>query len=130
MSKKRTRLNGLPDRRYGKKGPRPNLWKTGPDPVLHQLRIKFLRARVQARFWCQGWTMTFKQFADRWLDAGIDPFLPARYPDSMNLCRIDKAGDWSVRNTVMRNRSLQLSRSKTLGPDGKPRRRRRARDAN
>ena len=114
----RIRKNGQPDKRYGKKGPRPNLWKTGPDPVLHQLRIKFLRARVQARYWCQPWQMTFEQYADRWLSQGIDPRRPARDPDSQNLCRIDKGGAWSVENTVMRRRQQQMTRAKTRHKNG------------
>ena len=121
----RIRKNGLPDRRYGEKGQRPDTWLTGPDPWLHQVHKKYLKARVQARHWQQQWLMTFEQYATKYREAGADPFEDARRPWSINLCRINKAGAWSVENTVMRTRAEQMSRAKTLDEQGQVRRRQR-----
>lgn len=120
----RIRKNGEPDRRYGRKGQRPDRWRHGPDPLLHQLHVKFLRSRVQARYWQQQWQLTFDQFVTKYQEAGVDPFVPARSPDSINLCRLDKDGAWSVENTVMRSRADQMRRPKTLDANGRTRRRR------
>lgn len=46
--------------------PRPHLWITGPDPVLHKKYLTWLQQRNQALFRDEGWTIEFKDWLLLW----------------------------------------------------------------
>jgi hypothetical protein len=117
-------LKGQPDRRITRTGPRPERWAM-QDPETRTLYYKFLRARVQARYWCQEWQLSWPEYREffrsvPWQNTN------RRASASLNLCRINKAGVWSVKNCAIMTRQAAMSRPKTLREDGKVLRRRRA----
>jgi hypothetical protein len=48
------------------RGPRPHLWKTGPDPVLHKKYRVWLQQRNQALFRDEGWNFAFDDWLAMW----------------------------------------------------------------
>lgn len=50
----------------GGPGPRPLCWLSGPDRVRHDQWVAFGRARCQARFRGEAWTLTFEEYEDLW----------------------------------------------------------------
>lgn len=96
----RMNRHGTPDRRYGAKGPQQDRWLI-TDPELRQLRYRFLRARCQARYWGQEWTLTWKQFAEV-----CKPYMDkmGRNVNDMNITRKDLAKGWIKKNVQMMKR--------------------------
>jgi hypothetical protein len=120
-----TRKDGTPDRRYSKTGPRPDRWVTGPDPEIRRLKYKFLRARVQARYWCQEWHLTWEEYRDLMMDARAEH---GRGMEQLNLARRDRNQGWHRDNVHFLTRRQVVHRPKTLNPDGTERKRQRRRD--
>ena len=73
------------------------------DEREREIRWKFLRARNQARFWCQRWTITWEQFRDLMLQ---HPEHGGRTEDSINLSRIDRHPrvGWTIDNVEFTRR--------------------------
>ena len=49
-----------------KKGPRPHLWKWGEDPWVKEKNVAFLKARCQAKYRNEKWTLDFPTFSTLW----------------------------------------------------------------
>ena len=80
------------------RGPKPHLWKTGPDPVVHLKHIAWHRQRAQANHRGETWTLTFEQ----WLDCWGEKFdLRGRDADSLCMTRADWEGDWDEHNVEL-----------------------------
>ena len=92
-------------------GPRPHLWKTGPDPELKHLRRRWLRAKNQAKFWSQAWRLTWEQYRAIW--SGHTDQL-GRTRENLNLVRRDTTKGWTTRNVHLMNRGEAMLR-KTRG---------------
>jgi len=95
----------------GPTGPRPHLWKSGPDPVRHAKYTAWARARAQAHFRNEQWLMTFEEWETAW---GDQWHLRGRGPDNLFLVRSDRDQPWSGDNvqTVTRpefNRRQRLA---------------------
>ena len=41
----------------GHRGPRPHLWRQGPDPAVRRDRYRYLRSKAQAKYLGQAWTI-------------------------------------------------------------------------
>ena len=106
---------GLPDRRYDRTAPRPNRWVMGPDPELRRLRYKFLRARVQARYWLQPWTLTWEEYLDI-----MQPHKGEHGRDytAMNLARVDRSQGWHRDNVIVMSRRDIVNRPKRRTASG------------
>lgn len=96
-------------------GPRPDRWITGPDPVVHRLRRRFILARNQARFWRQKWMLSWDQYRDILLDFADNL---GNQADSMTLVRVDKAEAWSIGNVDVITRSAAGKRKKLRDKNG------------
>jgi hypothetical protein len=103
-------LREHPENPLGKKGPRPELWRTGPDKKVRQHYYRFLKARNQARFWAQEWTILWEDYLDiyktmtgRW----------SRKKRDMNLARIDTSEGWHLWNVQLMKRSKAMRRKTT-----------------
>ena len=90
-----------------KKGPRPNTWITGPDKAVRRHYYRFLKAKNQARFWKQEWTLTWEDYLDlyktmhgRW----------SRAKNHKNLCRIDTQEGWHLWNVQLMTRLTAMKR--------------------
>jgi hypothetical protein len=89
----------------------PHLWKSGPDPVDHQLHLECQRRRAQARFRGQTWLITEEEYIQlwreehRWLNKG-------RSPENICMCIIDPNLPWTVDNVefMLRRQHYQTSR--------------------
>jgi len=88
-------------------GPRPQRWITGPDPVVRQLRRRWLLAKNQAKFWSQEWDLSWDAYRDILLDHA-DKL--GRRGDSLNLVRRDTEQGWSTGNVEVRERLTAMSR--------------------
>lgn len=84
--------------RPGRRGPRPELWRYGPDPVVHAQHIAWSRARAQAHYRGEGWKLTFEQWVAVWGDRWP---LRGRRSDSLMLDRDDHTQPWSLDNVVV-----------------------------
>ena len=91
-----------PQLHHGGAGPRPLIWKTGPDPVIHAQFVAFGRARAQALFRQEGWLMTFQEFQRIW-----GPDWPQRGRHSTDLCMTRSHTDlpWSADNVELITRA-------------------------
>jgi len=49
-------------------GPRPTVWKSGPDPAKHQYYRSWCQQRNQANFRKEGWDFTFEDWLTAWGD--------------------------------------------------------------
>lgn len=57
-----------PGQGKGRRGPRPHTWLIGADAgeYKHDMYLPWLRAKAQAKFRGEGWTLTFEEYFDLW----------------------------------------------------------------
>jgi len=77
----------------GRPGPRPRTWVTGLDPQRHKDYYRFLRARAQARWRDEPWSLTFDQWLAVWGDLRATPGA-----DGYIMIRWDWSRGWTPRN--------------------------------
>ena len=108
--------NTMSDKKhYGRPGPRPHVWITGPDPDRHDRYHKFRQQRNQAQWRKETWLLTFEQWleiwGERWSDRGVKK-------DQLCMSRRDWHGEWSVANCVIITRkehAQQQFQARTAG---------------
>lgn len=88
-------------KRIGRRGPRPEMWVTGPDPQLHEQHTAFGRARAQANFRGETWNLSFPEWVAVW---GTEWHRRGRKRTDLMLCRIDIEGAWTLKNVRLMNR--------------------------
>jgi hypothetical protein len=89
----------------GDYGPRPDSWLSGPDEFRHSLYIPWLKAKAQANYRNEEWTLTFDEWFDMWKD---DWHLRGRAAEDICMTRADCDGAWSAENTVLMTRREHL----------------------
>ena len=89
-------------------GPKPHRWICGPDPELHKMYDPHLKAKAQAMYRGEDWTLTFTEFAELW--RGQWQF---RGRDGGDLCmtRTDTEKGWHVDNCEIVTRKEANARS-------------------
>ena len=89
-------------------GPKPHRWICGPDPELHKMYDPHLKAKAQAMYRGEDWTLTFDDFAELW--KGQWQF---RGRDGGDLCmtRVDTEKGWHVDNCEIVTRKEANARS-------------------
>jgi hypothetical protein len=92
-----------------KKGQNSNLWKY-PDELDHLRHIAFLKARAQANYRQEPWTLTIGDFFEIWRREIW--CLRGKKPTELCMIRVDRAGPWSIDNCVVVTRYAQLVRDK------------------
>lgn len=100
------------------RGPEPQRWCTGPDPVRHEQYTAFLKARAQARFRKEGWELTFEQFEFLWNQDASWP-QRGRGADDLLMTRRDFSKAWSFDNCYIMLRGEHL-RKHAQAQAGKP----------
>jgi len=85
-----------------KPGPKPELWITGPDPVVHQQYRAWSQHRAQARFRSEPYELTWPQWQQVW--AGQWHLRGRRQQDIM-MVRTDLARPWARDNIQFVRRS-------------------------
>jgi len=87
----------------------PEVWKTGPDPEVRRHYYRFLRARAQARFWRQEWTIIWEDYLDLYKTAP-GPW-GGRDANALHLARRDTSQGWHIWNVHVVNRGESMRRS-------------------
>lgn len=98
-----------PTRHQGRPGPRPFMWKTGPDPRTHEQYTAWLKARAQAQFRGEAWDLTFEQYQELWGDLWEER---GRTRDSLCLSRADYEKGWSLANCQVVTRREHAARQR------------------
>lgn len=84
------------------RGPRPQVWITGPDPVLHKKYLVWLQQRNQALWREEGWHIEF----DDWLKLWTDQWhLRGRERGDYCMTRRDWSLPWTLDNVQVITRS-------------------------
>ena len=110
-------MRANPDKGFARSG--PEAWKTGPDPEVRRHYYRFLRAKAQARFWQQEWTILWEDYLDLFKTA---PGEWSRQAEALNLTRIDTREGWHVWNVRLMRRIDAMRRGtrgrKRIRPKG------------
>lgn len=93
----------------------PEIWKSGPDPVHHRLFNDCQRARAQAWYRGEEWTITEQQYIDLWL-YNDSHLRKSRTKDGLCLSRIDLEKGWHLDNVEIIERRESMRRSGRVGP--------------
>jgi hypothetical protein len=88
---------------------RPDMWKSGPDPLVHRKYQPFLCARSQAAYRLEDWELTWDQWQELWPDHLWDQ--RGRKTDELALTRKNHKGAWSIDNCHVVTRKQQLHES-------------------
>ena len=107
----RIRLNPEKYAVMSRSGPQPHTWKTGPDPEVKRHRLRWSRAKAQAKFWSQEWTLKWEDYLDLLKTA---PGEWSRDADALNLVRIDTTEGWHIWNVKLMRR-IDAMRRPTRG---------------
>jgi len=76
-------------------GPRPHVWKSGPDPIEHKKYLNWLQQKNQAQFRKETWELTFEVWKEIW---GEDWHNKGRASDNFCMTRIDDKAAWTKDN--------------------------------
>ena len=93
------------------RGPRPHIWKYGPDPARKRLHLAFMRSKAQAKFRSETWAMDFYDFEKRWAGRYAETGIASSSPI---MARRDPMGPWSLDNTELRIRGENQSRMHSI----------------
>lgn len=101
--RQRERIQQDPDKYHimHRSGPQPDSWITGPDPEIKEHRRRWSRARAQAKFWSQEWTISWEDYLDLLKTA---PGEWSRDSDALNLTRVDTREGWHIWNVRLMKR--------------------------
>ena len=92
-----------------KSKPRPNAWKSGPNPMHHEQYQTWLVHKAQARFRGEDHELTFEQYRDAWCQHDYWQ-RRGRRSDSICMTRVDAKQSWNVNNIVMETRGDYIAR--------------------
>jgi hypothetical protein len=90
----------------GRKGLRPHLWKV-QGKIPHDQYVAWQKAKAQAQFRDEPWTLTFDEFQRVWRDHWM---LRGRSIDDYCMTRLDYEKGWDRDNTVCMQRLEHLRR--------------------
>ena len=94
----------------------PQSWYAGPDPVDHKLYIDCQRARAQAWFRGEQWSITEREYIALWRDNN-NYLRKGRGTGSLCLIRIDIEGAWSMDNVEIIERHRHFRRARQIQKD-------------
>jgi len=85
----------------------PEKWRSGPDPVQHEMYYAWAKHRSQANYRGEAYELTFEDWQTIWADPEL--FLRrGRKPDDVTLTRRDPEQAWSLDNCVVMTRLEHL----------------------
>ncbi len=84
------------------RGPRPHVWKIGPDPELHAKYRVWLQQRNQALWRGEGWHIDFDVWCEIWGDQWHNR---GRERGTMCMTRRDWSEPWTEDNAIIVTRS-------------------------
>lgn len=89
----------------------PRTYITGPDPLRHQKYVAWARARAQAHFYDQTWSITFEQWETLWGDLWSQR---GRASECLCISRRDLRGPWDLDNAQIITRRQHCQRTANL----------------
>lgn len=87
-------------------GPRPWVWKHGPDPLVQRQNIAMLRAKAQCKYRGEEWKLSLDDWRHLWQGKW---HLRGRTTDAIMLCRRDNKKPWSRSNCYLGTRSKHFT---------------------
>jgi hypothetical protein len=95
-----------PGKGLGRSGPRPYVWKCGPDAYRHQMYTPWMMAKSQANYRGEEWLLPFDDFFTVW-----DGSWHQRGRASEDLCmtRIDYEKAWHITNVHLVTRKVHCN---------------------
>jgi hypothetical protein len=108
---------------FGPVGPRPHLWKSGPDVETHAQYEAWNVARTQARFRREAWDMSWEDWQTFWEGSW---HLRGRTSTSSMMTRRDCRQAWSLDNVQLITRAefgvwqQELRRQRLAGAQDQP----------
>jgi hypothetical protein len=91
----------------GHRGPRPHLWRQGPDPAVRRDRYRYLRSKAQAKYLGQAWTIDWTQYREL---LGKVRGQYGRGMTQLNLARKDCKDGWHTWNVHLISRKEAMNR--------------------
>ena len=98
-------------------GPRPQSWKTGPDPEEHKRYRTFIQQKNQAQWREEGWTITFEQWKQIWADSG-QWHNRGRERSCYCMTRKDVNQPWTAQNVIIITREEHSRKQAALTHTG------------
>jgi hypothetical protein len=96
----------------GRPGPRPNMWKTGPDELLHKKYRQWVQQRNQAVWRGESWDLTFELWCELWGDKFE---LRGRRPEDYCMTRRDATDAWTKDNAIVVTRDEHFNKYRNRG---------------
>jgi hypothetical protein len=93
----------------GTPGPRPLVWKSGPNPERHEQYIAWARAKAQANFRNERWQLSFEDWCELWEGQW---HRRGRVKDTVCLTRRDYDEPWCRSNCEVISRREHNQRQK------------------
>lgn len=91
-------MRKLPTGKHARGKPRPHVWVTGPDPLLHEMYHPWQVAKAQAKYRGEEWNLTFEEYADMWRPQW---HLRGRGSDQYCMTRYDEEKPWDKTNAYI-----------------------------
>lgn len=128
---RRQAMSDIMRERYKDMGPQPHRWLY-PEH-LRQHRYRFLRARAQAKYWCQPWELTWDQYVTLFEQCEGTWGRNSRHKGDgelgkdthINLVRINTQAGWNLANVKLMVRDKAMRRVRPKDAKGNPIKRRR-----
>lgn len=98
-----------------KQGQYPETWLSGPDPRQHKLYTDCQRARAQAWYRGEEFTITEKEYIELWMKDDQD-LQKSRTAEGLCMTRIDLEKGWHLDNVEIVSRRESMKRSGRTGP--------------
>lgn len=87
----------------------PEYWKSGPDPLHHEMYYAWSKHRSQAQYRKEQYLITWEDWLTIWADPN-DFLRRGRKPEDLTLTRQDPSGPWSLDNVEIMIRIEHLRR--------------------
>ena len=125
---RRQMMSELMRERYKDMGPQPHRWIVPAH--LREHRYRFLRAKAQAKYWCQSWSITWDEYVQLYEQCtgtwGRNSGGKAITKDThINLVRINTQKGWQMDNVRLMERDTAMRRVRPKDKNGNPIKRRR-----
>lgn len=99
------------------RGPRPQVWVSGPDPEEHRRYRTWIQQRNQAQWRGEEWTISFEAWKQLW-DLSGQWHNRGRARECYCMTRIDHLGAWSVDNVEIITREQHGRQQSALAHSG------------
>ena len=97
------------------RGPRPQVWVTGPDPIEHKKYRHWIQQKNQAQWRDETWELSFEEWKELWGELWHQR---GRERSCYCMTRIDRELPWSLKNTQVITRESHAREQARLSASG------------